>query len=146
MKRHFGPMLRSAALFLAFVPIGACARPAAQGDTTGGTDGARSTGVSLQRFVAGHEKKLLAGDTNADGKVSKAEFLAAAKPGKADPARRFAKLDTNGDGSLDRSEIDAMLTRRFKRLDTNGDGVVSAEERAAGHAGKGKVARADAQP
>ena len=62
------------------------------------------------------------------------------RPGRGDPARRFAKIDTNGDGLLDKAEIDAMQTRRFKRLDTNADGVLSAAERAAAHARKAKNA------
>ena len=66
--------------------------------------------------------------------------MAAAKAGKHDPAKRFAKLDTNGDGMLDKTEIDAMLSRRFKRLDTNGDGLLSADERAAAHARKAPTA------
>ena len=120
------------ALLLAFGPIAACASPVAQ---------ARSTthGMTLQQFQARHAKKLMAADTDGDGRVSRAEFIAAAKAGKRDPAKRFTKLDRNGDGMLDRSEIDAMLARRFKRIDSNGDGLISPKERAAAHAGKGKA-------
>lgn len=121
-------------LLCAFAPIAACASPAA---TAKAPDTGKS--MTLQQFQARHEKKLLAADTDGDGKVSRAEFLAAAKAGKSDPAKRFAKLDRNGDGMLDRSEIDAMLARRFKRIDSNGDGVVTPQERAAAHAGKGKA-------
>jgi Ca2+-binding EF-hand superfamily protein len=84
--------------------------------------------------------RMMAADTDGDGKVSKDEFIASTKPGKADPAKRFAKIDANGEGMLDRSEIDAMLARRFKTLDANGDGGVSAEERAAKRSKKGKAA------
>jgi Ca2+-binding EF-hand superfamily protein len=117
-------------VLLAVAPMAACASPAAP---------VTAKGVTLQQFQARHEKKLLAADTDGDGRVSRAEFIAAAKAGKRDPAKRFAKLDRNGDGMLDRSEIDAMLTRRFKRIDSNGDGMVSPQERAAAHAGKGKA-------
>ena len=94
----------------------------------------------MQAFIARHEKKIMADDTDGDGKVSRAEFLAAAKSGKGDPARRFAKLDQNGDGMLDKSEIDATLTRRFRHQDTNGDGLLSPDERAAAQARKMKGA------
>jgi hypothetical protein len=129
----------SAVSALALVPVAACARPAAQAATTHRAPTAAS-GTTLQAFVMRHEKKVLAADTDGDGRVSKAEFIASAKAGKGDPAKRFAKIDRNGDGMLDKSEIDTMLERRFKKLDANGDGVASATERAAAHAKNGKTA------
>ncbi|WP_010188387.1 EF-hand domain-containing protein [Sphingomonas sp. PAMC 26605] len=115
------------AVLLAFAPMAACASPAAP---------ASGKNMTLEQFQARHEKKLLAADNDGDGRVSRAEFVAAAKAGKGDPAKRFARLDRNSDGTLDRAEIDAMLARRFKRMDTNGDGVISPQERVAAHAGK----------
>ena len=135
MTKMTATMLQSAAFLLALSPVAACAQPAAQNPST-----TTKGGVTLQQFVMRHEKKMLAADTDGDGKVSKAEFIAAAKAGKGDSAKRFAKLDRNGDGMLDKSEIDAMLTKRFAKLDANGDGLASAEERAAAHAKKGKAA------
>lgn len=132
---------RAAAILLPLAPAAACAKPADQTTPPAKINkGTASAGVTLQAFQTRHEKKMLAADTDGDGKVSKAEFIAAAKAGKGDPAKRFAKIDTNGDGVLDKSEIDAMLARRFKKLDTNGDGVASADERAAAHAKNGKAA------
>src|ERR1700761_1088146 len=80
-------------------------------------------------------------DTDGDGRVSKAEYLA-----RAD--ERFARMDKNGDGQLTPDEMaprreaaapagtDAaappaaggMMSRMFERLDTNHDGKVSREE------------------
>ena len=121
-------------------PAAACAKPVEQTSTQTQQTATPSTGVTLQAFVARHERKIMADDTDGDGKISRAEYLAAAKSGKGDPAKRFAKIDRNGDGMLDQSEIDAMLTRRFKRMDTNGDGILSADERAAAHAKKSQGA------
>lgn len=138
---------RAVAIVLALAPTAACAKPVGQSTPSvqTRTDPAAS-GVTLQQFEKRHEERLLAADTDGDGRVSKAEFLAAAKAGKGDPAKRFATLDRNGDGMLDRSEIDAMLARRFKRLDTDGDGVASPSERAAAHAAKRQANKAEAQP
>jgi EF hand len=129
-------MVRGAVFLLALAPVAACAQPAGQA-TSGRTKAPRS--MTLQQFTARHESKILAADTDGDGKVSKAEFIASAKAGKGDPAKRFAKIDRNGDGMLDKTEIDAMLARRFRRVDTDGDGVASAAERAAAHARKGEA-------
>ena len=136
MKKILQTMLGRTALAVAMLsPTAACAKPADQ--TSASTHQTTTAGgVTLQTFVARHEKKLLADDTDGDGKVSRAEYMAAAKSGRGDPARRFAKIDQNGDGMLDEAEIDAMLTRRFKRQDTNGDGMLSADERAGAHARK----------
>lgn len=136
-----GTTISGAAFLLALAPVAACAQPAGQANA--GRTKAAGGGTTLQQFTSRHESKMLAADTDGDGKVSKAEFVAAAKAGKGDPAKRFAKLDTNGDGMLDKSEIEAMLARRFNKLDTNGDGIASAAERTAAHAGKRKGRAAD---
>ncbi|MCF7221095.1 EF-hand domain-containing protein [Marilutibacter chinensis] len=49
---------------------------------------------------------------------------------------RMAKLDSNGDGSIDRNEAAAAprLAGHFDRLDANGDGRLDASERPARHA------------
>ena len=141
MKMKTGATLLAMTYMIALVPIAACAKSADQAAPSAKNKaGERSAGVTFQDFVKRHEKKLLADDTDGDGKISLAEFVAVAKTGKGDPAKRFAKIDRNGDGLLDKSEIDAMLEHRFKSLDTNKDGVASAEERAAAHAKKGKAA------
>ncbi len=52
---------------------------------------------------------FMAADTNGDGKVSQAEYVAAVK-GKMDEkaaAAKFAELDKNKDGSLSREEFAA---------------------------------------
>lgn len=60
------------------------------------------------------------------------------------PEERFKKLDKNGDGSLDLSEIrtkkddDTTAEKKLKDLDKNGDGKVSLEEFTAGPAKRPK--------
>lgn len=122
--------LGSGLFILTFGPIAALAQSADQ-PVAARCEGAAGSGLTLAKYIERHEKRVLAADTDGDGKVSKAEFVAAAKAGKGDPSKRFARMDRNGDGMLDQSEIDAMLTRRFQKMDSNGDGIVSADERAA---------------
>lgn len=133
-------LARIAMALAVLAPTTACAKSADQAEPSNRASMTTTTSVPASTFISRHEKKLLASDTDGDGKVSRAEFMAAAKAGKHDPAKRFAKLDANGDGMLDRTEIDAMLSQRFKRLDTNGDGRLSVDERGAAHARKASTA------
>lgn len=135
MKTHL--MIRRTAFALILFPVAACAQPTSQQATSPRKPSAASGGVTLQQYMQRHERKLMADDTDGDGKISRAEFIAAANAGKGDQAKRFAKVDRNGDGMLDKGEIDARLTRRFTRLDTNGDSVLSPDERASAHHKKG---------
>lgn len=73
-------------------------------------------------------------DTNKDGKVSKAEFLAASDG-------RFDEMDFNKDGFIDKSDLEAhraaceagkILCGPLARLDANKDGKVSKAEFMAG--------------
>lgn len=68
-------------------------------------------------------------DTNKDGTITLDEFLAR-------PDGRFARMDKNGDGFIDASDIAAMAKERvdyrikrfLKDFDTNRDGKVTKEE------------------
>ncbi len=64
-------------------------------------------------------------------------FAQTPQPGAAKPARH-AKIDTNGDGVIDRSEAAAnpKMAEHFGRLDANKDGRITTEERPK-HGGKG---------
>lgn len=88
-------------------------------------------GMTLDQFLSRQTGRIMAADTDGDGKVSKAEMGAMAKGGR-DPARMFDRMDRNGDGYLDATEIRAALTERFQRMDRNHDGVLTPDERMAG--------------
>lgn len=84
--------------------------------------------------------RLMAGDIDRDGRLSREEFIAiraAAKGDQRDPARAFAGMDRNGDGYLSADEIDSVLARRIARLDANHDGIITRDERQAGYPGAG---------
>jgi Ca2+-binding EF-hand superfamily protein len=91
-------------------------------------------GVTMDQFVARQTARIMAADTDGDGRVSRAEWVALAsmRAGKGDPARLFDAMDSNHDGYLDMDEIRAALEKRFHRLDRNGDGVLTPDERMAG--------------
>lgn len=87
--------------------------------------------MTLEQFISRQSERIMAADTDGDGKVSKAEFAGQAKGGRMDPSRLFDRMDMNHDGFLDKSEIRTALTRRFERVDANHDGVLTPDERVA---------------
>ena len=117
-------------------------------------------GITFEQWAGKARERLMALDTDHDGKISKAEFAARAEgmgggrwgsrhggqggaQGNATPAsaqgggdapkrdgsRMFDRFDTNRDGYLDATEINAMLAQRFARMDANHDGVLTDDER-----------------
>lgn len=107
-------------------------------------------GISFDQWAAKARERLMALDTDHDGKISKAEFAARAEhmggggrwggrrgggdqaggdAPKHDGSRMFDRFDTNHDGYLDATEINAMLAQRFARMDANHDGVLTDDER-----------------
>jgi len=85
----------------------------------------------LRTRVEGEFTKL---DTNHDGQLNKAEFMAAApqaptaKPTGTDA---LAQLDKNKDGKVSPDEYRAPMLARFDAMDSNHDGTLSAAERQA---------------
>lgn len=90
--------------------------------------------LTLAMFQKRREKAVMAADTDGDAKVSLSEWttLLAKRGGKADPAKSFARIDSNHDNFIDHTEFDAFFAKRFARLDINADGVLAVDERA-GH-------------
>jgi Ca2+-binding EF-hand superfamily protein len=109
-------------------------------------------GVTLDRFLERQTGRIMAADTDGDGRVSRAEAAAmmtdasrrrATNAGR-DPSRMFDAMDSNHDGYLDKAEIAAVLTKRFHRMDRNGDGILTSDERMAAHPERGQGAPTDA--
>ena len=107
-------------------------------------------GVTMDQFVARQSERIMAADTDGDGKVSRAEMAAlanmGARKGEHDPERRFDAMDTNHDGYLDKNEIRAALEKRFHRMDLNGDGLLTPDERMAARARHKQPDPADMAP
>ena len=57
----------------------------------------------------------------------------------------FAKIDTNGDGTLSQSELAAAQAARFAEIDTNQDGYLSTDEIRTHHEAKRGARRAQRQ-
>jgi Ca2+-binding EF-hand superfamily protein len=104
-----------------------------------------AAGTSFDTWSVRARERLMALDTDHDGKISKEEFAARGgmaahgadasgdKPDapKHDGSRMFSHMDANSDGYLDVSEVNALLARRFARMDANHDRVLTADERQA---------------
>ena len=154
MNRVFLAAALASASFMAVALVGPTAAqtaPAARGDADG--DGVLSRDEAMARSDARFDRL----DANKDGKLTPDEMQPRRPMGGAEPAasappaadgasppppppgpggrgfggRMFARLDTNGDGVIDRDEYRAQAAQRFDRMDTNKDGKVDAAERQA---------------
>jgi hypothetical protein len=150
MNRVFVAAALASASFLAVAMVGPTAAqtaPVPQGDA----DGA----ITREQAMAQADARFDRMDANKDGKLTPDEMRPHGRMGGPDappppaadgaappppsPAavgrgfgdRMFARLDTNGDGVVDRDEFRAQAARRFDRMDTNKDGKVDAAERQA---------------
>lgn len=160
MNRVFLAAALASASFMTVALVGPTAAqtaPAARGDANG--DGVLTRDEAMAQADARFDRL----DTNKDGKLTSdemrphrpmagAEPMASAPPpadgaSPAPPApggrgfgdRMFARLDTNGDGVIDREEYRAQAARRFDRMDSNKDGKVDAAERQAARDAMGQM-------
>lgn len=88
--------------------------PAAPRPLRGDTD--NDGRLSRAEFVEGRLARLTAQDANGDGSVSREEMRAAMQARRAERAdARFAKLDADGNGAISRAEYDAGHVARPDR-------------------------------
>jgi len=103
------------------------------GQEGAGQAGARGHGGGMQRadtdndgaisraeFMAQSEQRFARLDANADGEISGDEL-----PGRS---RLVASADTNKDGKISKAEYMAQAAARFAKLDANGDGKITPDE------------------
>lgn len=93
-------------------------------------------GIAKADFQAAMRGRMMQADKDGDGRISAAEWTAAAQSrGRGQMAdRAFARMDRNRDGFLDAAELDVLAAQRFDRQDGNHDGRLSPEERKASRA------------
>ena len=91
--------------------------------------------ITVEDLTAMRDNRFAELDTDGDGSVSQAEFVAAAAARAEErAAEQFARLDADGDGVLSRDVLEnrgrggGMGERMISRLDTDESGGVSAEE------------------
>ncbi len=106
--------------------------------------------ITREEALAQADQRFDRMDVNKDGKLDAAELAPRRRPamaadnsmpppppadGAAPPpppgGRMMARLDTNGDGFVDRAEYRAQAMRRFDRMDANKDGKIDPAERQA---------------
>lgn len=98
--------------------------------------------VALNEFIDMQMRNADQLDKNNDGKVSQQEYLALAGPADGPQAknllpfdlrkqialRKFAEIDTNKDGQLDRVELTGYAVKQFLDMDLNKDRFLSEDE------------------
>ena len=138
MKRFAGLALIAAATFAASFAAGA---PPALAEGAGGHGGRMFQHLDLNRAGAitpteadaVRAVRFLRWDGDGDGVITEDEMLAAAQARIARRiAKKFARMDQNGDGRVERAEFDDRGAARFARLDADGDGRITQEEIRAG--------------
>ena len=120
--------------------LGIVGGAAAQGDGADHFQKLDSNGdgvVTTAELEAGALARWTRSDTNKDGKVTADEAKSQFDQHKQE---MFTKHDVNGDGKLSKDELGKMPEARFTALDTDKDGSISQTEMEAGHPGKGKMA------
>jgi len=109
-------------------PMGPPAKP--QASPFDGVDTNKDGKISKAEFVAARSARFDKIDRNHDGKISRADFPQGANY-EAQLRRvdaQIAAADANKDGSVSREELAHAQTPFFDKVDTNHDGFVSKAE------------------
>lgn len=80
--------------------------------------------VSQTEHEAWADKKFTKLDSDGNGQLSQSELD---KPGK-DKSQKFADLDADGSGDVSQQEFDDHASSMFARMDSNGDGSLDSSE------------------
>ncbi len=101
--------------------------------------------LTVDEFIGAASKRFDKADLNSDGILSEEELLSriARKRAKRRAARMIDRLDYNGDGIVTKDEIQNRTRKRFALLDGNDDGKVEKSEmkRHASRSGKARNMR-----
>ena len=86
--------------------------------------------VSRSEFLAGTQEKIQRADTNRDGVVSAAEATVTKSDKKPMSSRgdKPASADVNNDGQVTQAEAGAAAEASFDKIDTTADGYLSVTE------------------
>lgn len=95
-------------------------------------DGDKNGSINEAEFMAAHEARM---DKRADrremkrDRKDKGRHRMGGRGGMGGGMRMLAMADTNGDKSVTKAEFRTAAEARFAKVDTNNDGSISAEER-----------------
>ncbi|KQZ12979.1 MULTISPECIES: EF-hand domain-containing protein [unclassified Mesorhizobium] len=94
--------------------------------------------VSFEEFTAAMDKRIGDADADKDGKMTVAEVAAQIEKMRSERmAKRLVdRFDTDGDGAVTKAEIEAQQKKRFALLDRNDDGKIEKSEMRRGKHGK----------
>jgi hypothetical protein len=86
--------------------------------------------VSRSEFINGGEAHFAAADADGDGRLTPEEAQAARKAKcEARAGRLFGRFDGDGDGVVTREEFSSARGAFFDGLDANGNGIIDEDER-----------------
>ncbi len=95
--------------------------------------------ISLEEFQAGVTARFERLDADADGTVTPAEMVAERERAREDrAAQRIARVDANEDGALSLEEMVAAAETRFARMDRDENGSLERRELRRGFDGRGQ--------
>ncbi|MAU41657.1 MAG: hypothetical protein CMF31_08540 [Kordiimonas sp.] len=94
--------------------------------------------VSADEFKQQHKKTFVAADDDGNAALDFEEFESFAEMQKAAHQRamrqhKFKMMDSNGDGKVSADEFSAKMDKRFARMDRNDDGTLDKKDRKSLH-------------